>query len=137
MQELSDGGKSHPYRHPMIQKAINLTWFRNQDDYGVFFHEYFSPLSVTAIAFILAMVRVVLYYTTAHGFDECVHCYQIECCIDEWTDGTRKDTRWGGEQFKTAYQSHISSINVFCQRGSVKVTDLFEHIQNDLLKEAR
>ena len=60
MQELSAGGKSHPYRHPMIQKAINLTWFRNQDDYGVFFHEYFSPLSVTAIAFILAVVRVVL-----------------------------------------------------------------------------
>ena len=59
MQELSAGGKSHPYRHPVLQKAINLTWFRNKDDEGVFFHEYFFPLSVTAIALILAVVRVV------------------------------------------------------------------------------
>ena len=59
MQELSAGGKSHPYRHPVLQKAINLTWFRNKDDEGVFFHEHFSPLSVKAIALILAVVSVV------------------------------------------------------------------------------
>ena len=60
MQELSpDGSSHHPYRHPMLQKAINLTWFRDKDDDGVVFHEYFSPLSVPAIAFILTVVRVV------------------------------------------------------------------------------
>jgi hypothetical protein len=36
-----------------------MTWFRNKDDDGVVFHEYFSPLSVPAIAFILAVVRAV------------------------------------------------------------------------------
>ena len=64
-------------------------------------------------------------------------CYQIECCIDEWTDGTRKDTTWGGEQFKTSYQSHISSLDDFWQHGIAQSADLFEHIRGDLLKEAR
>ena len=69
--------------------------------------------------------------------DECVHYYQIECCIDEWTDGTCKDTKWSEEQFKTAYQSHISLINDFWQHDIAQNAGLFEHIRNDLLNGAR
>jgi hypothetical protein len=69
MQEFSPGETPHhPYRHPVLQKAINLTWFRNKDDDGVVFHEYFSPLSVPAIAFILTVVRVV-YVRWPTAFD--------------------------------------------------------------------
>ncbi|KAN0137443.1 hypothetical protein V8E53_004888 [Lactarius tabidus] len=99
-----------------IYRVINLTWFRNKDDDGVVFHEYFSPLSVPAIAFILSV---------------------IECCIDEWTDGTRKETEWDETRFKTVYQSHISLINDFWQHYIAQGTDLFENIRSGFLKEAR
>ncbi|KAH9056327.1 hypothetical protein EDB87DRAFT_1532126, partial [Lactarius vividus] len=56
------------YRHPLIQQAFNVTWFRNSADDGVIYREHFSPVPVPAIAFILTV---------------------IDCYIDEWTDGTR------------------------------------------------
>ncbi|KAI9450996.1 hypothetical protein BJY52DRAFT_1175373 [Lactarius psammicola] len=110
------GSPHHPYRHPALQKAINITWFRDRIDDGVIYHEYFSPMSVPAIASMLAVV---------------------ECCIDEWTDGTRKETEWDDKRFKTVYQSHINSLNDFRQHSIDKGVDLFEHIRSDLLKEAR
>ncbi|KAH9035131.1 hypothetical protein EDB83DRAFT_2525086 [Lactarius deliciosus] len=112
----SGGIPRHPYRHPGLQKAINITWFQDKEADGVTYHEHFSPVSIPAIAFILAVV---------------------ECCIDEWTDGTRKDTEWDENQCKTVYQSHISSLNDFWQHGINQGADLFEHIRGDLLKEAR
>ena len=60
MQELNPGGSPHhPYRHPALQKAINITWFQDKEDDGVVYHEHFSPMSVPAISFILAVVRIV------------------------------------------------------------------------------
>lgn len=64
-------------------------------------------------------------------------CHQIECCIDEWTDGTRKETEWDEKRLKTVYQSHISSLNDFWQHDIARGADLFEHIRIGLLKEAR
>ncbi|KAH9035106.1 hypothetical protein EDB83DRAFT_2229059 [Lactarius deliciosus] len=117
MQEPNPGGSPrHPYRHPGLQKAINITWFQDKEADGVTYHEHFSPVSIPAIAFILAVV---------------------ECCIDEWSDGTRKETEWDEKRFKTVYQSHISSLNDFRQHGIDQDTDLFEHIRGELLKEAR
>ncbi|KAH9071106.1 hypothetical protein EDB83DRAFT_315049 [Lactarius deliciosus] len=62
-----------PYRHPIIQRAINTTWFRNEDDIGVVDREHFSPMPISVIAITLAV---------------------IEWCIDEWSDGTRRDSNW-------------------------------------------
>jgi len=116
-REPNFGGISHhPYRHTALQKVINITWFQSKDDAGIVFHDRFSPLSIPAIAFILTV---------------------IECCIDEWTDGTRKDTEWDDMRFKTVYQSHISSLNDFWQHDVAQGGDLFEAIRSGLLKEAR
>jgi hypothetical protein len=54
-----DGVFHHPYRHPAIQKAINITWFRIVIDVGFDLKKHFSPLPVPAIAYILAAVRAV------------------------------------------------------------------------------
>lgn len=62
---------------------------------------------------------------------------QIECCIDEWADGTRKETRWDEGRFKTVYQLHIRSLNDFRKHDIAQGDDVFEHIRSDLLKEAR
>ena len=62
---------------------------------------------------------------------------QIECCIDEWSDGTYNETRWDEEQFKTVYRSHISSLNDFQQQSIVQGDGVFEHIRNYLLMGGR
>jgi hypothetical protein len=67
-QEIDpDGTRHHPYRHPALQKVINITWFQRKDDGGVVFHQHFSPLSVPAIAFILTVVRAV--FASSHEVD--------------------------------------------------------------------
>jgi hypothetical protein len=101
----------HPYRHPAIQKAINITWFRTVIDVGLVFKKHFSPLPVPAIAYIITA---------------------IECCIDEWSDGKRRETSWEEERFKTVYQSHLHSLNDFRKRGD----DVFEQFRYRLCKEA-
>ncbi|KAH9045899.1 hypothetical protein EDB83DRAFT_2553824 [Lactarius deliciosus] len=116
LEPNSGGSPRHPYRHPVLQKAINITWFRDKEADGVTYHVHFSPVSIPTIAFILVVV---------------------ECCIDEWTDGTHKETEWDEKRFKTVYQSHISSLNDFRQHSIDQGTDLFEHIRGELLKEAR
>ena len=49
----------YPYRHPIIQKAIDITWFRSVIDVGLLYRNHFSPLPVPAIAFILTAVRAI------------------------------------------------------------------------------
>ena len=49
----------YPYRHPIIQEAINILWFKNRDDDGMAFQEHFSPMPIRAMALVL----------TAVGFD--------------------------------------------------------------------
>ncbi|KAI0296113.1 hypothetical protein B0F90DRAFT_1114424 [Multifurca ochricompacta] len=110
------GEPHHPYRHPIIQKAINITWFQNKDDNGITFHEYFSPMPVAVIALVLTV---------------------IECCIDEWTDGTRRASTWDEERLKTVYQSHRQSLADLGNHAHAQGGELLEHIQSDLLKNAR
>ncbi|KAN0128207.1 hypothetical protein V8E53_013973 [Lactarius tabidus] len=95
----------------MIQKAINIMWFRTVVDVGFVAKEYFSPLPVPTIAFILTA---------------------IECCIDEWSDGSHRETSWEEEQYKTVYQLHLDSLNDFRQRG----VGVFEHFRRRLCEEA-
>jgi len=49
----------YPYRHPTIQEAVNILWFKNKDDDGTTFQEHFSPMPIRAMALVL----------TAVGFD--------------------------------------------------------------------
>ena len=67
MQEANLDRMLHrPYQHPMVQEAINITWFRSVFDVGLRFRKHFSPLSVPAIAFILTAVRAM------SNFDSCI-----------------------------------------------------------------
>ncbi|KAH9970477.1 hypothetical protein BJV74DRAFT_954096 [Russula compacta] len=84
-----DGTSHFPYRHVAIQKAIDLTWFQNKDSDGILFYKHFTPIPIKAMALILTV---------------------IECCIYEWSDGTRRESNWNEERYKTTYHSHIRSI---------------------------
>lgn len=105
-----------PYRHPIIQRAIDTTWFCNKDANGVVYHEYFSPMPVLVIALTLTV---------------------IECCIDEWSDGTRRDTSWDDQKFQTVYDSHVSSLLYFQAHSLARNRDLLYQLQCDLLRNAR
>jgi len=114
--EPRDGGKRHrPYRHSIVQRAINVAWFRTRDDVGVVNHEHFSPMPVPIIAITLTVV---------------------ECCIDEWSSGMRQDSSWDDEKFQAVYTSHVSSLFDF-KAHSPTSNDVLNQLQCDLLKDAR
>jgi len=110
------GNPRHPYRHPIIQKAINAFWFQNKDSDGIIFYEYFAPIPIQAIALVLTV---------------------IECCIDEWTDGTWKKSSWNEERYKTVYRSHVKSLTDLRDYSHPQSVGLLEHIQRELLQDAR
>jgi hypothetical protein len=65
MQEPNIGGTcQYPYRHPIIQKAINLMWFQSKDGDGIVFHEHFATIPIQAISLALTVVwpQAALYY---------------------------------------------------------------------------
>ncbi|KAH9957048.1 hypothetical protein BJV74DRAFT_954723 [Russula compacta] len=116
-RELNFDGTSHfPYRHPVIQKAVNLTWFQNKDSDGIVFYGHFTPIPIKAMALILTV---------------------IECCIYEWSDGTRRECNWNEERYKTTYHSHVRSICKLRDHSPPHSTELVQQIQSDLLKDAR
>jgi hypothetical protein len=105
-----------PYRHSIIQRTIDTTWFRDKDDIGVADHEHFSPMPIPIIALTLMV---------------------IECCIDEWSSGTRKDSSWDDAKLQTVYDSHVSSLLDFQAHSPASNRDLLYQLQCDLLRNAR
>jgi hypothetical protein len=52
-----DRGQRLPYRHPVIQKAVNIIWFNDRSSDGIAFYNNFNPMPYEAIALVLAVVR--------------------------------------------------------------------------------
>jgi hypothetical protein len=46
----------HKYQHPIIQKAINIMWFKHKNDDGMTSQEHFSPIPIPALALVLTVV---------------------------------------------------------------------------------
>ena len=113
-----------------------MTWFQDNNGDGIVFPEYFTPIPTRAIALVLTAVRIgPTRGFTAMDPDDCTRCCQIECCIDEWTDGTRKASNWNEGRYKNVYHSHISSLNEL--RNHPQGGTLLTQIQYNLLKDAR
>jgi len=113
----SAGDPCYPYRHPIIQKVVNITWFQNKDDVGIIFHQYFAPIPFEAIALVLTV---------------------IECCIDEWSTGTCKESTWKEVDYNANYLSHLNSLRDLRNRGlHQKSRDPLQRIQQNLLRAAR
>jgi Domain of unknown function (DUF6532) len=63
LQETRNDGtrrENGPYRHPIIQRAINISWFRDKNDVGAQHHEHFTPMPERAIALTLTVVTITL-----------------------------------------------------------------------------
>ncbi|KAF8506732.1 hypothetical protein F5888DRAFT_1644837 [Russula emetica] len=107
----------YPYRHPIIQKVINVTWFNDRDDDGIVFYEHFNPIPFVVIALALTV---------------------IEWCIDEWSTGTYRESMWTEERCRANYVSHLNSLRDLHTHGPHQEgRDFLQKIQCDLLKNAR
>lgn len=52
-----DDGQALPYRHRIIQQAINVIWFNDRSSDGIVFSNVFNPMPYEAVALVLAVVR--------------------------------------------------------------------------------
>jgi Domain of unknown function (DUF6532) len=51
-----NGENGLPYRHPIIQQAINVIWFGDRCSEGIMFSNEFSPMPYEAVALVLTAV---------------------------------------------------------------------------------
>ena len=66
----------------------------------------------------------------------CTH--QIESCINEWSDGTWKESKLTEENYKSIYVLHLNTLRDLQSHGQHQEGgELLAQIQYDLLKGAR
>ncbi|KAF8804477.1 hypothetical protein BYT27DRAFT_7225209 [Phlegmacium glaucopus] len=88
------------YQAKVLQKVVNVMWFRNKQDEGVVHTVQFNPLTVPALALVLAA---------------------IECCIDEWITGIRTDIPFSTTLYKDVYEDHIHCLERFNKISKQKI----------------
>ncbi|KAI0257814.1 hypothetical protein BC834DRAFT_976761 [Gloeopeniophorella convolvens] len=88
-----------PYRHPAIQKGINMMWFMNRRDEGILYSVYFNPMPYPAIAFILT---------------------GIEFCLDEWRRSEKHDSLKFENSYKEVYDTFLKELTIFEETGQAK-----------------
>lgn len=88
-ERLPSGNKGL-YQHPILQEVVNEQWFSNKKDDGIKFSEVYKPFPKVAFALILTAV---------------------ECCIDEWTDGTRSNVQFMQEAYEDIFHEHLEELN--------------------------
>ena len=54
------------YRNPLIQKLVNVMWFRNRQDEGVTYDKYFHPIKAEMLALVLTAAST-LYKAFFYG----------------------------------------------------------------------
>ncbi|KAG6822010.1 hypothetical protein H0H92_015675, partial [Tricholoma furcatifolium] len=52
-KQLTEDVRKGIYKHPIIQMAVNMMWFKNKRDEGVIYTDMFNPMPLPAIALIL------------------------------------------------------------------------------------
>jgi hypothetical protein len=131
----SDGNRKGIYKHPILQKAVNAMWFKNKRDEGILYADLFNPISVHSIALILTAVsntmdKKIIYYLT-------ILVQQIECNIDEWISGTKTEVTFWADDYRTIYDSHVSSLDAFGRFSKSKGVDLLGLLQLRLYNYGR
>ncbi|KAF8872909.1 hypothetical protein BD779DRAFT_1477316 [Infundibulicybe gibba] len=104
------------YLNPIIQKSINMLWFSDLQDEGPQYPLVFGPngmLPIYAIAFILTV---------------------IECGIDMWLTGIKKDITFQSSQYRGVYMTHIDLLLKY-EKGTQEL-DLLNKLRRRLYRRA-
>ena len=76
----SEGKQKKIYNHPIIQKAVNIMWFKNKRDEGIIYSDLFDPVSVHSITLILTAVSISnIYFHVSNNSST----HQIECNLNK------------------------------------------------------
>ncbi|KAI6095622.1 hypothetical protein F5141DRAFT_1068169 [Pisolithus sp. B1] len=77
------------YKHPLIAKLIILWWFTDSRAEGVHYWEYFDPLPLLLLTFVLTA---------------------IQCAIDEWATGEHSVVKFQVVKYADVYQHHLKNL---------------------------
>ncbi|KAH9013321.1 hypothetical protein EDB85DRAFT_2034004 [Lactarius pseudohatsudake] len=114
---INDDRDELPYRHPAIQKAVNVIWFNDRSSDGIVFQSSFNPMPYEAIALVLAV---------------------IECCIDEWSKGSWAEIPFTYEDYKEVYSRHLEALKGLTSQGlSSRHCDPLHKFRQDIYNEGR
>ena len=104
-------------------------WFKNKRDEGIVYPDLFNPISVHSIALILTAVS-----NSIHDFhvSNNLSTLQIECNIDEWISSTKMEVTFWADDYRTTYESHVSSLTAFSEYSNSKGLDLLGLLQRKL-----
>ncbi|KAF8415943.1 hypothetical protein L210DRAFT_3430169 [Boletus edulis BED1] len=104
--------RSGLYENKIIQKAINISFYKNKRDEGVLYPEYFQPFPMAGVALILTVV---------------------EACIDEWSSGDRNDIPFNEPTFRPVYQNHLNQLRKFAAltKDHEIMPKLLSHLDNN------
>ncbi|KAI0296109.1 hypothetical protein B0F90DRAFT_1927313 [Multifurca ochricompacta] len=112
-----NGENGVPYQHPIIQQCINVIWFGDRRGEGVMFSEEFYPIPYEAVALVLAV---------------------IECCLDEWSKGSRIEIPFAYEHYKETHLYHLSALKALTLQGlNTRHCDPLHQLRRDLYDEGR
>ncbi|KAL1943792.1 hypothetical protein VTO73DRAFT_3610 [Trametes versicolor] len=80
------------YEAEIIQQVANRVYFKKRGDDGIVLKEIYSPFPDVALALIIAA---------------------IECCIDEWSDGTYNKISFTEASYRSVYEHHLRELRAF------------------------
>ena len=99
------------YQAKIIQKVVNLMWFRNKQDEGVIHEENSSRFQSKLWHWFFQQYVTVLPFL--RDVLTCKCCLQIKCCVDEWISGVRCDVPFSTALYKDVYEDHIRCLERF------------------------
>ncbi|KAG6827067.1 hypothetical protein H0H92_013336 [Tricholoma furcatifolium] len=101
--------------HPIFQRILNKTWFKNKADDGVV-QPAFSDGGIPLVT--IGLIATV-----------------VECCLDEWQSGEHGDVPFAAAQYHSKFHKHMKTIQNFADR--THDTDIIFRLRNQMLKMAR
>jgi hypothetical protein len=128
-----------PYRHRIIQQAINVIWFNDRSSDGVMFSNAFDPMPYEAIALVLTVVRGFKGSVASNADSVCSSTtLKIECCIDEWSRGSWTQIPFTYERYKEVYCHHLGSLKGLTVQGrNLRNYDPLRGLRQDIFDKGR
>ncbi|KAG1742961.1 hypothetical protein EDD22DRAFT_851560 [Suillus occidentalis] len=85
----SPDGNKGLYSTKIIQKVVNMMWFRDKKDEGVLYPEFYKPFPEVGLALLLTV---------------------IESRIDEWSTGSQTNKMFTVDEYQSVLNEHLNNL---------------------------
>ncbi|KIM53559.1 hypothetical protein SCLCIDRAFT_138879 [Scleroderma citrinum Foug A] len=93
------------YKQPLIAKIIALQWFGNKKAVGICYPQYFNPLTVQLLAFVLTA-----------------------CAIREWETSEHRVVAFQGVKYGNVYKQHVQNLENWRQYNEATGDNTLERV---------